>query len=91
MPVEAMPLYSGEERWARKAERICAFVLEVGNLGHNRDWSYLSKRPYLVLKAISLGRRIADSCRHVRIFPLDSVRYLPRIVLNGVLAAVRGE
>ena len=91
MPVAAMPLYSTEAKWKRKAERICAFVLEVGNFGHNRDLSYISKRPYLVRKVISMGWRIADACRHVRIFPLDSVRFLPRIVVNGVRGAMRGE
>ena len=91
MPVAAMPLYSAEAKWSRKAARICAFVLEVGNLGHNRDLSYISKRPYLVRKLISMGRRVADACRHARIFPLDSLRFLPRIVVNGVRGAVREE
>lgn len=91
MPVAAMPLYSAEAKWSRKAARICAFVMEVGNLGHNRDLSYISKRPYLVRKLISMGRRVADACRHARIFPLDSLRFLPRIVLNGLRGAVRGE
>ena len=91
MPVGAMPLYSAEAKWKRKAERICAFVLEVGNFGHNRDLSYISKRPYLERKVISMGWRIADACRHVWGFPLDSVRFLPRIVVNGVMGAVRGE
>ena len=91
MPVAAMPLYSPARKWSRKAEGICSFVMEVGNFGHNRDLSYISKRPYLVRKVISMGWRVADACRHARIFPLDSVRFLPRIVVNGVRGAVRGE
>ena len=91
MSVEAMPLYSSDKKWKRKASRICAFIIEVGNFGHNRDKSYFGKYPYLIRKAISFGRRVGDLYRHARIFPLDSVRFLPRIVINGVQSAIRGE
>ena len=33
---------------------------------------------------------MADIYRHPRIFPLDSVRFLPGIVINGVRSAIRG-
>ncbi len=91
MPIDAMPLYSSKKKWKRKAERICAFVLEVGNMGHNRDFSYFGKYPYVIRKDFSLGRRISDLTRHARIFPLDSLRFLPRIMFNGVVSAIRGE
>lgn len=91
MPSAAMPLYSNRPQWQRKAQRIYSFVMEVGNFGHNRDQSYLNKYPYFVRKTISFGRRIGDLVRHARIFPLDSVRFFPTIVLNGVRSAVRGE
>lgn len=91
MPVEALPLYSPDKKWKRKAGRICTFIIEVGNFGHNRDKSYFGKYPYVIRKAISFGRRVGDLYRHARIFPLDSVRFLPRIVINGVRSAIRGE
>ena len=91
MPVEAMPLYSSDKKWKRKAGRICTFILEVGNFGYNRDKSYFGKYPYVIRKAISFGRRVGDLYRHARIFPMDSVRFLPRIVINGVRSAMRGE
>ena len=37
MPAEAMPMYDNAAKWSRKAERIKAFVMSVGDLGHNRD------------------------------------------------------
>ncbi len=58
-----------------KAFGICSFVMEVGNFGHNRDNSYFSKYPYLIRKAVSLGRRCGDIWRHAMIFPLDSIRF----------------
>lgn len=90
MPVEALPLYDPAARWARKAARIRAFILRVGNFGHNRDMSYYRKYPFLVRKTISLGRRLADFATHVCIFPLDSLRYLPRVLNNGFRAAIKG-
>ena len=91
MPVEAMPLYSEGVKWKRKAKRIQSFLLEVGNFGHNRDMSYYSKYPYVIRKAISFGQRVGDVCRHALIFPVDSIRFFPGIILNGLKSAARGE
>ena len=95
MPVEAMPLFNENDNKAhdlhRKAEMIKDFVLEVGNMGHNRDMSYFEKYPYHIRKMYSMGRRCADMIRHARIFPLDSMRFFPRIMINGLRSAARGE
>ncbi len=91
MPAEAMPFYSPMLKWKRKADRICSFVLEVGNFGHNRDMSYFRSRPYVVRKVYSFARRCNDLYRHAFIFPLDSIRFAVCIVFNGVLSAIRGE
>lgn len=91
MPEDAMPFYSSDEKWKRKAEKICTFVMEVGNMGHNRDNSYFVRHPYMVRKMMSFGRRCSDLWRHARIFPLDTLRFFPCIVFNGIRSAVRGE
>lgn len=91
MPSEAMPLYSSDKKWKRKADRICSFIMKVGNFGHNRDKSYFNKYPYMVRKSISLGHRIGDLYRHARIFPMDSFRFAPYMFFNGLRSAVRGE
>ena len=91
MPAEAMPLYDCSPRWSRKARRIHAFILEVGNFGHNRDMSYYKKYPYVVRKTISAWQRLSDLCRHALIFPLDSLRFFPKIMSNGLRSAARGE
>lgn len=90
MPTEAMPLYSPSRRWKRKAKGICKFVMEVGNMGHNRCRSHFDK-PYLVRKIYSMGRRCGDLIRHARLFPLDSFRFFPSIMIQGVKSAVNGE
>lgn len=91
MPLEAMPFYSNNQKWKKKADKICAFILEVGNMGHNRDMSYFGKYPYIIRKVCSMGQRCGDLIRHARIFPLDSLRFFPRIMFNGLRSAVRGE
>lgn len=95
MPVEAMPLYNVNDslnaNLKRKAERIKDFILMSGNFGHNRDMSYYDKYPYVVRKFYSMKMRVGDLINHARIFPMDSLRFFPRIMFNGLRSAVRGE
>lgn len=91
MPAEAMPFYSSDRKWKRKAALITSFLIKVGNFGHNRDNSFYEKYPYLLRKTISFVRVCLDLVHHARIFPVDSFRFFPSMVLNGVKAAARGE
>ena len=70
IPSEAIPFYSTEKKWLRKAKRIQEFVMRVGNMGHNRDNDYYGNYPFVVRKCISFGRRLADVFNHVKIFPM---------------------
>ena len=91
LPEEAMPFCPSDNKWKRKAKRIGSFIMEVGNFGHNRDRSYFDKYPYVIRKAVSFGRRIGDLYRHALIFPLDSFRFFPSLLFNGIGSAIRGE
>lgn len=91
LSADAMPLFEDSARWRKKADLIGSFILEVGNFGHNRDLSYFEKYPYVMRKAISFCKRCGDLTRHARLFPLDSFRFFPKIMINGLRAAVRGE
>lgn len=91
MPPEMMPLYDSSQQLTKKAYFIRSFILKVGNFGKKRDMSYYDKYPYIVRKIISFGRRIGDLCRHVKVSPIDSLRFFPSIVFNGVRSATRGE
>lgn len=75
----------------KKAERICEFILEVGNFGKNRDMSYYSRYSYFVRKAISFVKRSGNLLHHARIFPYDSLRFFPYFVLHGLKSALRRE
>lgn len=105
LPVEAMPFFNANDdlnarsamplglskNLKKKADRIMKFVMKTGNMGHNRDMSHFGNKPYLTRKCISMGRRIGDLINHARIFPLDSLRFFPNIMFNGVRSAMRGE
>ena len=101
MPVKAMPLYDsrlmGLGSWfAKKADKICAFVMEVGNFGHNKELRTKNgrakkQRSYFWRKFVSFWGRLSDMLRHFRIFPLDSIRFFGGVLRSGLHAAVRGE
>ena len=88
MPVEAMPLYSAEKKWSRKADKICAFVLEVGNFGHNIDGSYYANKPLLIRKSISMWKRVSSLLRHATIFPWHTFRFMPHMIYTGIKATI---
>ena len=73
VPVEAIPFYSFNRRWSRKAKRIFSFVLETGSFGHNRDNSYHNKHSFITRKMISFFRSTRDSISIFCIFPKDSI------------------
>lgn len=91
MPDFGSGLMVHDSRYDKKADKICEFILEVGNFGHNRDNSYFQKHSYFVQKSISAWRRVKDLCRHATIFPVNSVWFFFGIMHNGIVSAVRGE
>lgn len=91
MPVEAMPFYSDNKKWKRKAIRVMEFVLETGNFGHNRDYSYQKKYPYIIYKAISFWKHLKDGAFFFSIFPLDSIKVTWRRLRVGMAVAIKGK
>ena len=91
LPADVMPFYDASRRWARKSRRINRFILRVGTFGRNRDMSYYKRYPFLIRKTISLGRRLSDLLSHGAIFPLNTFRFLPRIVFVGLESALNGQ
>lgn len=93
MPIEAVPFLDDNlnDNLKKKADRICAFILEVGNFGHNRDTSYYGKHPFLIRKAISASWRFKDWLRHARVFPMDSLRFLFGMTISSFKAVSHGE
>ncbi len=74
MPIEAMPMYSPERKWKKKAAKILSYILNVGNFGHNRDKSYKSQSVFFKRMMISLKYRTSDFANQVMVFPVDAVK-----------------
>ncbi len=89
MPVEAMPFYSPDKKWEKKADRVMQFVMETGNFGQNRDYSYYQKYPYVIYKVISMWKHLQDFGRYFVIFPLDSIKVTWRRMLVGFAVVLR--
>ena len=81
---------SRHEKWERKADRICEFVMKVGNFGHKQRRNFTGMS-YAKRKFVSFWGRLSDMLRHFRIFPLDSIRFFGGVLRSGLHAAVRGE
>lgn len=90
MPDGAMPLFTPNRKWSRKAKRIRGFVMRVGNMGHNRNGYFFRKYPFVIKKGISFSRRFVDVCNHVLIFPIDTMRFFPTMIINGLRSAAKG-
>ena len=91
MPVEAMPFYTADEKWSRKANKILCFVLETGNFGHNRDYSYQKKYTYIIYKAISFWKHLKDGAFFFSIFSLDSIKVTWKRMVVGVSVVLQGK
>lgn len=94
MPVEAMPLFNANDdhnaNLDKKADKICKFVLEVGNFGHKQRRNY-NGMSYLKRKFASVWGRLSDMLRHFQLFPKDSIVFFGGVLRSGLHAAVRGE
>ena len=89
MPEEVVPMYSSDRKWSKKAEKIIEFVLETGNFGHNREREVSSS--YMGGKLASTFRKLKDFSHHMRVFPLDSVKFFCYFAIDGIGGAMRGE
>ncbi len=83
MPKDAMPFYSDSGKWCKKSEKVLAFVLETGNMGHNRDMSYRSEESALKRKWKTFYHISADTLRQFSIFPMDSIVVWCRMMRIG--------
>lgn len=88
MPIEAMPLFNENDdhnaNLKRKADRLCALILETGNFGHNKDESYRGRYSKIKGLMITFGRRIAEYWKLMRIFPTQ----VPGIFMTYVTGRV---
>ena len=88
LPKESFPLYDDSARYKKKGDKVLQFILEVGNMGHNRDTSYTKKYPFVISKIISFGRETKDFVRHFTIFPSYSMKVWGNLVKYGIRSVI---
>lgn len=91
MPEEAMPLYSSDKKWKRKADKILKIILATGNFGHNSELSYLNEYGATRRKLTVVLRGSLENLSHFTIFPLDSIRAWFHFIVKGIVASVSGK
>ncbi len=91
MPEKAMPLYSKDKRWKRKANRLVNYILMTGNFGHNCDDSYRTKYTRLFSKAITLCRITKALVSILPIFPKDALKAWCGIVMDRLNGFIKGK
>ncbi len=84
MPAEAMPFYSGSNKWWKKAKRVLSFILETGNFGHNRDMSYRYEESAISRKWKTFYHITSDTIKQFTIFPLDSIKVWWGLMMRAV-------
>lgn len=89
LPVDAMPFYDSSVKWKRKAKRLLFFILKVGNMGHNHDYSYRQKYSGLLSFMITLRIRFVDSVNRIFIFPVDAPKFFVHYVMNRFMAKLK--
>lgn len=83
-----MPLYTPDKKWKRKADKIVKFIIKTGNFGHNRDYSFYQKQPFIARKITSFWRHNKDIIYYFSIFPKDSLKLWVNMVANGIKEGV---
>lgn len=89
MPEEAMPFYSPEKKWKRKADAIISLILRSGNFGHAVDKSYKQQYPLVIGLAMSSFYHTYIAFLHFLIFPRDSFLGWLRLMRDGIKAYVK--
>ncbi len=88
MPVESMLLFSPAKRWRVKADRVLALILDTGNFGQGRDYTYKEEHSFFIRLCISFGRHVKDVYKQFLIFPLDSLKALMMMLRQGLKFAI---
>lgn len=75
IPKEAMPLYSEDIYYTKKAIKVLGHILRSGNFGHNNDNSYRKNHSAIISNIITTSRRVKNFVSFSAIFPLDSPKF----------------
>lgn len=90
MPPMAMPFYDISAKWRKKARQIKTYIMKTGNFGQ-RDLGYVRKYGYFKRKICSFKSTMFDMFIHLRVFPVDTIRFFMYYTCIRLNALRRGE
>ena len=79
-PESVMPFYRASAGIRRRAKRALAIIFGSSDV----DTSYKEKAPVLKRKLITIWRQIRESFTFMRVFPLDTFRFLGFFFIEGM-------
>ena len=83
VPKEKVPMFSQSS--SRKVDRLSSYILEKGNFGQNVDRSYLEESTSLFRrKLLSLNILLNNLRLQFAVFPINSIRFGFKNILNGI-------
>ena len=83
MPEGAMPFFTDSGKWRQKARQIHALVIMSGDIGYHSK-AEARTESFLLRKIRSSAQRTCGLARIFQVFPLDALRCLPSILINGI-------
>ena len=85
----AMPFYENTQHYRIKANKILNLIIETGNFGSNKDYSYRTKYPKWKVYFMTAFHRMKEFSRIATIFPTHALKFFVRYVFNRVLVIAR--
>ena len=78
-----MPMYRASRLYERKGDQVLDLILKKGSLRSITDSGQSDSIPILRRKLLTIWRQLKESVSFVRIFPLDSFRFLGFFFVEG--------
>lgn len=82
LPADEMPFYN--PKYKKAAEKVLELILLEGNFGMENRKDYKRPKGYVAGKWYSFKRRFGRNLRVLRIFPMESLRHMAKVILVGL-------
>ena len=82
LPVAEMPFY--DSRYKKTADKVLDLILLEGNFGQENMKNYKRPKGYFAGKWYSFRKRFARNMRVLRIFPIESMRHMTKVLFVGI-------
>lgn len=82
LPADEMPFY--DPKFSKTAEEVLGLIMLEGNFGKENLKDYNRPKGYVAGKWYSFKKRFGRNLRVLRIFPMESVRHMAKVLVKGI-------